>query len=139
MNTGSLLMMLGMVLLGVVGRIMKSQALDGAVYWSGLTIFIFSVSFICRMIAKNIRMPNRMRRFQTIISKRNNEEVMDDRVRFCCAHGSAKLIYNFDVVRLFVIASAFWGIAAFAVLVYIVLQLADLVLNLNLPWPLFGR
>jgi len=49
------------------------------------------------------------------------------------------LIYNFDVVRLFVIASAFWGIAAFAVLVYIVLQLADLVLNLNLPWPLFGR
>ena len=23
--------------------------------------------------------------------------------------------------------------------VYIVLQLADLVLNLNLPWPLFGR
>ena len=77
MNTGSLLMMLGMVLLGVVGRIMKSQALDGAVYWSGLTIFIFSVSFICRMIAKNIRMPDRMRRFQTIISKRNNEEVME--------------------------------------------------------------
>ncbi len=29
MNTGSLLMMLGMVLLGVVGRIMTSQALDG--------------------------------------------------------------------------------------------------------------
>ena len=44
MNTGSFLMMLGMVLLGVVGRIMTSQALDGAVYWSGLTIFVFSVS-----------------------------------------------------------------------------------------------
>ena len=77
MNTGSLLMMLGMVLLGVVGRIMTSQALDGAVFWSGLTIFVFSLLFIYRMIAENIRMPNRMRRFQTIISKRNNEEVME--------------------------------------------------------------
>ena len=70
MNTGSLLMMLGMVLLGVVGRIMTSQPLDGAVYWSGLTIFVFSVLFIYRMIVENIRMPNRMRRFQTIISKK---------------------------------------------------------------------
>ena len=139
MNTGSLLMMLGMVLLGVVGRIMTSQPLDGAVYWSGLTIFVFGVLFIYRMIVENIRMPNRMRRFQTIISKRNNGRSWNDRVRFCCAHGSAKLIYNFDVVRLFVIASAFWGIAAFAAVVYIVLQLADLVFNLNLPWPLFGR
>ena len=77
MNTGSLLMMLAMILLGVVGLIMTSQAVDGAFYWSGLTIFVFSVSFIYRMIAKNIRMPNRMRRFQTIISKRNNEEVME--------------------------------------------------------------
>ncbi len=70
MNTGSLLMMLGMVLLGVVGRIMTSQALDGAVYWSGLTIFVFSDSFIYQMIAKNIQMPVRMRRLQTIISKK---------------------------------------------------------------------
>ena len=52
MNTGSLLMMLAMILLGVVGLIMTSQALDGAFYWSGLTIFVFSVSFIYRMIAK---------------------------------------------------------------------------------------
>ena len=64
-------------MLGVVGLIMTSQAVDGAVYLSGLTIFVFSVSFIYRMIAKDIQMPNRMRRLQTIISKRNNEEVME--------------------------------------------------------------
>ena len=50
-----------------------------------------------------------------------------------------KLDYDFDVVRLFVIASAFWGIAAFAVGVYIALQLAYPVLNLDLPWTSFGR
>ena len=139
MNTGSLLMMLGMVLLGVVGRIMTSQALDEAVYWSSLTIFVFSVSFIYRMIAENIRMPYSHEGSRQLFQKETTRRSWNDRVRFCCAHGSAKLIYNFDVVRLVVIASAFWGIAAFAVVVYIVPQLADLVLNLNLPWPLFGR
>lgn len=50
-----------------------------------------------------------------------------------------KLDYDFNVVRLFVIASAFWGIAAFAVGVYVALQLAYPVLDLDLPWTSFGR
>ena len=50
-----------------------------------------------------------------------------------------KLDYDFDVVRLFVIASAFWGIAAFTVGVHVALQLAYPVLDLDLPWISFGR
>src|SRR5690554_4308388 len=47
--------------------------------------------------------------------------------------------YNEAVVRKFVIATAFWGVAAFAVGVYIAFQLAFPVLNLDLPWTTFGR
>lgn len=45
-------MMLAIILQGVVGLIMTSQAVDGAFYWSGPTIFVFSVSFIYQVIAK---------------------------------------------------------------------------------------
>jgi len=48
-------------------------------------------------------------------------------------------VYNEDVVRAFVIATVFWGVAAFAVGVYIALQLAFPVLNLGLEWTTFGR
>ena len=47
--------------------------------------------------------------------------------------------YNERVIRLFVIATMFWGVAAFLVGVYIALQLAFPVLNLDLPWTTFGR
>jgi cytochrome c oxidase cbb3-type subunit 1 len=47
--------------------------------------------------------------------------------------------YIEDVVRAFVIATVFWGIAAFAAGVYIALQLAFPVLNLGLEWTTFGR
>ncbi len=47
--------------------------------------------------------------------------------------------YVEDVVRAFVIATIFWGVAAFAVGVYIALQLAYPVLNLDLEWTTFGR
>jgi cytochrome c oxidase cbb3-type subunit 1 len=48
-------------------------------------------------------------------------------------------IYNERVVKQFVIASIFWGVAAFAAGVLIALQLAFPVLNLDLPWTTFGR
>ena len=47
--------------------------------------------------------------------------------------------YNEEVVRLFVIATVFWGIVGFLVGVVIALQLAFPVLNLDLPWTTFGR
>ena len=52
---------------------------------------------------------------------------------------AATLAYNEEVVKKFVIATAFWGVAAFAVGVYIALELAFPVLNLDLPWTTFGR
>jgi len=47
--------------------------------------------------------------------------------------------YNERVIRLFVIATVFWGVAAFLVGVYIALELAFPALNLDLPWTTFGR
>ncbi|MEJ2121355.1 MAG: cytochrome-c oxidase, cbb3-type subunit I [Alphaproteobacteria bacterium] len=47
--------------------------------------------------------------------------------------------YNERVVRQFVIATVFWGVAAFLVGVFIALQLTFPVLNLDLPWTSFGR
>ena len=47
--------------------------------------------------------------------------------------------YMDDVVRAGVIATVFWGIAGFMVGVFIALQLAYPVLNLDLPWTTFGR
>jgi cytochrome c oxidase cbb3-type subunit I len=47
--------------------------------------------------------------------------------------------YNDGVVRAGVIATAFWGIAGFAVGTLIAFQLAFPDLNLSLPWTSFGR
>jgi len=47
--------------------------------------------------------------------------------------------YHEDVIRLFVIATVFWGVVGFVAGLYIALQLAYPVLNLDLPWTTFGR
>jgi cytochrome c oxidase cbb3-type subunit I len=47
--------------------------------------------------------------------------------------------YMDDVVRAGVIATVFWGLAGFLAGLYIALELAYPVLNLNLPWTTFGR
>jgi len=47
--------------------------------------------------------------------------------------------YNEDVVRLFTLAAVFWGVAAFTVGVFIALQLAFPILNLDLEYTTFGR
>jgi cytochrome c oxidase cbb3-type subunit 1 len=47
--------------------------------------------------------------------------------------------YDDEVVRLCVIAAVFWGVAAFAAGLYIALELAFPVLNLELEWTTFGR
>jgi len=47
--------------------------------------------------------------------------------------------YNEDVVRLFVIATVFWGVVGFLVGVVIAFQLAFPALNFDLPWTNFGR
>jgi len=55
------------------------------------------------------------------------------------AGASAQAVYNERVVRQFVIATVFWGVAAFLVGVVIALQLAFPILNLDLEWTSFGR
>jgi hypothetical protein len=50
-----------------------------------------------------------------------------------------KIECDFDVIRQFVIASAFWGIVAFFVGVYITLQSANPILNWDVSWLSFGR
>src|SRR3954469_10326455 len=47
--------------------------------------------------------------------------------------------YNEEIVRAFVIATMFWGIAAFTLGVYIALELAFPAFNLGLEWFSFGR
>ena len=47
--------------------------------------------------------------------------------------------YNDDVIRLFMIAAVFWGVAGFLAGVYIALELAYPALNLGLEWTNFGR
>ena len=53
--------------------------------------------------------------------------------------GRERLGYNEQIVRLFVIGTAFWGIVAFTAGVFIALQLAYPILNLDLEWTSFGR
>jgi cytochrome c oxidase cbb3-type subunit 1 len=47
--------------------------------------------------------------------------------------------YVEDVVRAFLVATVFWGIAGFAMGTFIAFQLAFPVLNLDLEWTTFGR
>ena len=47
--------------------------------------------------------------------------------------------YNYDIVKLFTIATVFWGIVGFLMGVIIAFQLAFPLLNLDLEWTSFGR
>jgi cytochrome c oxidase cbb3-type subunit I len=47
--------------------------------------------------------------------------------------------YNEDVIRLFVIATMFWGVVGFLAGTFIAFQLAYPALNLGLEWTTFGR
>ena len=47
--------------------------------------------------------------------------------------------YNYDIIKLFTVASTFWGIVGFLVGVIIAFQLAFPLLNLDLEWTSFGR
>jgi cytochrome c oxidase cbb3-type subunit 1 len=55
------------------------------------------------------------------------------------AGASERVAYNYAVVRLFTIATMFWGVAAFLAGVFIAFQLAFPSLNLDLEWTTFGR
>ncbi len=55
------------------------------------------------------------------------------------AAAAATPTYNDAVIRLFTIATLFWGAVAFTAGVYIAFQLAYPALNLDLEWTTFGR
>ncbi|MEL0113689.1 MAG: hypothetical protein VW835_18295 [Rickettsiales bacterium] len=49
MGSGRTVMGLAMVLVSLIGLIMASQAVDTAIYLSGLALFVFGVLFVYRM------------------------------------------------------------------------------------------
>jgi len=51
----------------------------------------------------------------------------------------AAINYNYDIIKLFTIASTFWGIVGFLAGVFIALQLTFPLLNLDIEWLSFGR
>ncbi len=53
--------------------------------------------------------------------------------------GVTQDLYHEDIIRLFVIATVFWGVVGFLAGVVIALQLAYPILNLDLEWTTFGR
>ncbi|MGI9434818.1 MAG: cbb3-type cytochrome c oxidase subunit I, partial [Geminicoccaceae bacterium] len=55
------------------------------------------------------------------------------------AHSEATPAYNMDVVRLFTIATIFWGVVAFLMGTLIAFQLAYPIFNFGLEWTTFGR
>ena len=55
------------------------------------------------------------------------------------ARPAATSPYHEEVIKLFTIATVFWGVVGFLVGVVIALQLAFPILNLDLPWTTFGR
>jgi len=55
------------------------------------------------------------------------------------AAAAVPVVYNDDVIRKFAIATMFWGVVAFLAGVYIALQLAFPLLNLDLEYTSFGR
>ncbi len=54
-------------------------------------------------------------------------------------HSTQPVDYNYNIVKLFTIASTFWGIIGFSVGVLIASQLAFPVLNFDIEWLSFGR
>lgn len=55
------------------------------------------------------------------------------------AQNNSAVDYNYDIVKLFTLASCFWGIVGFFAGVYIASQMAFPILNLDLEWTSFGR
>ena len=53
--------------------------------------------------------------------------------------GEETVSYNEAVIRLFVIATMFWGVIGFTAGIFIALELAFPALNLGLEWTSFGR
>ena len=62
-----------------------------------------------------------------------------DAVQDGVTRDAGKAAYNEEVIRLFVIATSFWGVVAFAMGTFIAFQLAFPILNLGLEWTTFGR
>jgi cytochrome c oxidase cbb3-type subunit 1 len=52
---------------------------------------------------------------------------------------NSSTIYNYDIVKLFTIATVLWGIVGFTAGVFIAFQLAFPILNFDLEWTSFGR
>ena len=104
---------------GIVGLLAASYAHDVGFFVHGLLFFAFCAAGAFWLV-------------------RRHYDGLEGRMPEPADQGRA-VVYNDAVVRAGVIASAFWGLAGFAVGLFIALQLAYPALNLDLPWTTFGR
>lgn len=101
----------------MVGLGMAANAADTGIYAHGLVMFVASVIAGFAILQKGA----------------------DVRAEHAASRAGDAVVYNDRVIKAGVIASVFWGIVGFAAGVFIALQLAFPVLNLDLPWTTFGR
>jgi len=101
----------------IVGLAMAANAADTGIYAHGLVMFVASVAAGFAILNKG----------------------SDVRAEHAASQSSPSIVYNDGVIRAGVIASVFWGVVGFAAGVFIALQLAFPILNLDLPWTTFGR
>jgi len=101
----------------LLGLTMSAYAEDTAFYFHGLVLFVSAVIAGFAVI--------------TTGAKIRAEHASND--------PDGQIVYNDGVVRAGVIASTFWGVVGFSAGLFIALQLAFPVLNLDLQWTSFGR
>jgi len=100
----------------VLGLFMAARAADTGMYVHGLLFFLFGVTGVFWLIARES------------VSLTERSRAVEESER-----------YNESIVRDGVIASVFWGVVGFLVGVVIAFQLVWPQLNLDLPWTSFGR
>ncbi len=111
-DPGALVMGMMMSLLGILGVFFAARAQDVEISIFGFSLLAFAIMFVFGLLRQH---------YDTVDS-----------------HAPAAR-YNEDVVRKFVIATLFWGVAGFTVGCWIAAELAWPALNLGLPWSNFGR
>ena len=111
----NLIIMAPLGLTGLLGLLFAARAQDNVMYGHGLLLTAFCIAGVVWLIRRN----------------GNTGRTLDP--------SAGDMDYNDEVIRAGVIASTFWGVVGFLAGVFIALQLAFPLLNLDLPWTTFGR
>ena len=109
----NLIIMAPLGLTGLLGLFFAARAQDNVMYGHGLLLTAFCIAGVVWLIRRN----------------GNTGRTLDP--------SAGDMDYNDEVIRAGVIASTFWGVVGFLAGVFIALQLAFPLLNLDLPWTTF--